>query len=611
MRLRPQPAQWFETYVPRAQTVNALEVLAETGVVQLECDPEHANPLDLQAVHRLIGRVQLLRDRYTDLLPVPATRSRELPAEPERTARMALDCLEAWSAPLEMLLKQQAELETAQKNLLLLQEYITAARQAQEDHVTFSGQSEILYKGLFACPQARELAPDICARINDFIPGREHNFFIIVDEPSCQDLIEKTYHSTDCTHLTVPAWLTSEPEKQESRIQARVAEIEAESREILRMLEAKKSDPGAGAALADIDLLEWYLKHSTHLAAAGKLCHVTGWTTAESESLLQQAFERASVKGVIRIISPPAYAKIPVDMCNPSWVRPFGFITDMLGTPDSDEIDPSRLLPFVVPLLFGYMFPDVGHGMVLILVSALLYQRWPAGRFLIPCGFSAILFGFVFGEIFGLEHVLDPLWVSPLEHPLAVLLVPMLFGIGLMLLALIFEGVEMIWRGEARNWLFTQAALLVLYPAVILGFFVRESLWVAVLALLWFLVGQLLLHSSKRLAHMGMSLGLLLRNTFELALNTLSFLRVGAFALAHAALSAAALGIADVISNKVMYMVVLILGHILIVSLEGLVVFVQTTRLVLFEFFINFLRAEGRIFRPMTKAGQASDNRLP
>jgi V/A-type H+/Na+-transporting ATPase subunit I len=49
----------------------------------------------------------------------------------------------------------------------------------------------------------------------------------------------------------------------------------------------------------------------------------------------------------------------------------------------------------------------------------------------------------------------------------------------------------------------------------------------------------------------------------------------------------------------------MILGNALVIALEGLIVSIQTTRLLLFEFFIRFLTAEGRQLRPLTGPGAA------
>jgi hypothetical protein len=76
--------------------------------------------------------------------------------------------------------------------------------------------------------------------------------------------------------------------------------------------------------------------------------------------------------------------------------------------------------------------------------------------------------------------------------------------------------------------------------------------------------------------------------------NTLSFARVGAFALAHAGLSSAVVALAHAAGGTFGFILVLVIGNVVILALEGLVVSVQTTRLVLFEFFARFFQAEGR-----------------
>lgn len=89
-----------------------------------------------------------------------------------------------------------------------------------------------------------------------------------------------------------------------------------------------------------------------------------------------------------------------------------------------------------------------------------------------------------------------------------------------------------------------------------------------------------------------------LQSTFGLLINTLSFVRVGAFALAHSALESAIITVAAGIQSGVASACVLVVGNLLIVVLEGLVVSVQTTRLVLFEFFMRFYGGHGQPFRP-------------
>jgi len=83
-------------------------------------------------------------------------------------------------------------------------------------------------------------------------------------------------------------------------------------------------------------------------------------------------------------------------------------------------------------------------------------------------------------------------------------------------------------------------------------------------------------------------------------MNTLSFLRVGAFALAHCALSLVVIQLTLLVDNLLLRGALFVIGQIIIILFEGLVVSVQITRLVLFEFFIRFIRLEGRPYRPLT-----------
>ena len=91
----------------------------------------------------------------------------------------------------------------------------------------------------------------------------------------------------------------------------------------------------------------------------------------------------------------------------------------------------------------------------------------------------------------------------------------------------------------------------------------------------------------------------LVERLLQILINTLSFARVGAFALAHAGLSSAILALMQASDNIAARSVVLVVGNAIVLVLETMVVSIQTTRLVLFEFFTRFLTAEGRIFRPL------------
>ncbi len=272
----------------------------------------------------------------------------------------------------------------------------------------------------------------------------------------------------------------------------------------------------------------------------------------------------------------------------------------MLGTPSGDEADPSRLVALLVPLLFGYMFGDVGQGFVLLLAGLLLRQRWPLLRILVANGAASMLFGVVFGSVFGREDVIPALWVHPIEQPLAVLAVPLVAGVLILLLGLLLNGLESWWRGELRRWLQVDAAVLVMYLSLLAALFIPGSLGVTGFGFGWYLAGSLDGTPDKALAKTLAALGSLVEQLMQLLINSISFVRVGAFALAHAGLSLAFTIMAESTGNLVAGLLIMLLGNVIVILLEGLVVTIQTTRLVLFEFFIRFLRGSGRTFRPLS-----------
>jgi V/A-type H+-transporting ATPase subunit I len=338
----------------------------------------------------------------------------------------------------------------------------------------------------------------------------------------------------------------------------------------------------------------WSFEAVGAIGGAGILARLQGWTS--DAACLEQALDGAGVRGLVHLAAPPVGAAAPLVLRNPRWAQPFELFGRLLGMPDRAAVDPSVLLALIVPLLFGYMFGDVGQGAVLVALGLALGGRWPALRLLVAGGVSAIAFGFVFGSVFSLETVLAPWWLRPTEKPLPVLMVPLFAGAGLLAFGVALSGVEAWWAGEARRWLARDAGLLLAYAALIAGAFESAAFYFAGAGALWYVAGHAYTRRSTRAALGG--LGELAEKLFQLLVNTLSFVRVGAFALAHGGLSAATAALAAATGSAAGALAVLIVGNLFVLSLEVLVVGVQTTRLVLFEFFTRFFIGTGRALHP-------------
>ena len=355
--------------------------------------------------------------------------------------------------------------------------------------------------------------------------------------------------------------------------------------------------------------MDWLMTHVKSLPVSENFAWVTGWTNDLDGKQINASLANEDIHFILHYPDAPQDSHAPMVMNNPWWAQPFELFARLLGTPSRNEADPSRMLAVIVPLLFGYMFGDVGQGLVIMLAGIVLQRRWPIAKLLIAYGIAAIIFGFIFGSVFGSENLISPLWLHPIDQPLPVLMVPLAGGIIILLLGLLLNMAESWWQGEITRWFQVEAAVLILYVSLIASYFSTSSLYISILALAWYFTGSVMQSPQHPLKTLAASAGSLLENMFQLFINTISFVRVGAFALAHAGLSLAFYTMAATTNSMIISLLILLIGNIIIIFLEGLVVTIQTTRLILFEFFIRFMHGTGRMFRPLAAPTDTSQIR--
>tara|TARA_Y100000294_G_C8565117_1_gene340500 strand:- start:888 stop:2726 length:1839 start_codon:yes stop_codon:yes gene_type:complete len=99
--------------------------------------------------------------------------------------------------------------------------------------------------------------------------------------------------------------------------------------------------------------------------------------------------------------------EIPVKLNNPRYIKEFEFFTNLYNLPKYNEFDPTFLMAFTFPLFFGFMLGDVGYGLVTFALFYWLKKKFQVGKnffnILMAASVSAILFGFIYGEVFGYE----------------------------------------------------------------------------------------------------------------------------------------------------------------------------------------------------------------
>jgi V/A-type H+/Na+-transporting ATPase subunit I len=393
----------------------------------------------------------------------------------------------------------------------------------------------------------------------------------------------------------------------------------------------------------------------------GQLKHtyvVTGWVPVDDLDGLTTRLRTASKEILIEDLPTTRYGEnlnVPVALSTNKFLRPFQMLVNTYARPRYGELDPTLLMAVTFPLLYGVMFGDLGQGLVLIVLGLLIHNRLlkvledilgkgiqGLGLLISYCGASAAVFGFLYGSIFGFEgqsidtylHFhFEPLWMSPIQNILGILSLAIDVGIVLLLFAFLLGIFNNIRSKDWAHLIFGHTGLvaLVFYICFLsfLGSFLgntaiapRIAVAVSKIPLPLFPTGLIIfgllmmfsgffrnLVEGHRPLIEGKGIGglvMFIIQSFmdlfvifiDMVSNTLSFIRVGAFAVAHGGLSIAIFSLAGSEPNLKFWIVILI-GNIIIVVLEGLIVGIQTMRLHYYELFGKFFTGGGMRFEPL------------
>lgn len=378
-----------------------------------------------------------------------------------------------------------------------------------------------------------------------------------------------------------------------------------------------------------------YMSVKNHACKYHKSFIIVGWIPAEYEGTIQKVLAPIdSVEVTFTKAEEEQKHSPPVKLKNKFFFRPFEYYTEMYGLPNSREIDPSWFIAMTYTLLFGIMFADVGQGIMLLIAAVYMYKKMkmPLGSLLIPCSISSVIFGFVFGSVFGFEEALNPLYkalfgldekpIDVLEGSTTMMLIYSAVGIGIVLLmiAMILNIISCCKRRDIGGALFgvNGMAGLVFYASLIIGLVCSMVLDIKIMNTAYILCLIILpliliffreplsklLRGEKDIFEGGIGSFIVdnLFEMFEVALsyvtNTMSFLRVGAFILVHAGMMKVVFVLAGMF-GQVGYVITVVVGNILVMALEALLVGIQVLRLEYYEMFSRFYIGDGRKYEPV------------
>jgi V/A-type H+-transporting ATPase subunit I len=457
---------------------------------------------------------------------------------------------------------------------------------------------------------------------NFMTAGETANVIIVGPRGEHESEIHSVLQAADFRALPIPPELRSEPEKIRRDIAARRARLASDKAEIENRLQAwgESIRDELLNARRSLAMAEPFVRLDTSVRSAGQLAALTGWVPARDIGVLEQALGNSLANPFLLTVRDPERterALVPTALRKSRLLAPFETLIRQYGIPRYGEIDPTPLFAVTFVLMFGMMFGDIGHGLLIALAG--WYFRSKLKRFTqfaVLAGLSATLFGFLYGSLFGYEEILHPLWIAPLTDPIYMLTMALIWGVGFLVTVSLISIHNRLVVGQRLEAVFDNNGVvsLTLYLSVLSGLYHTaqgdDFGWPAAVTALAALLALMGFKWHEVKAPLGERALVVFIETLETLTgyvsNTLSFLRVAAFSLNHVALAIAVFTLAGMMDTAGHWITV-VLGNLFILVLEGGIVTIQTLRLEYYEGFSRFYFGDGREFEPLRLNAAASE----
>jgi len=338
-----------------------------------------------------------------------------------------------------------------------------------------------------------------------------------------------------------------------------------------------------------------------------------GWVPTRDIEKVESTLKEAVGETVLirRLpLTPELRQRAPVILQNPRVAQPFESLVRLRSLPGYGDLDPTQLMAFCMPIIFGMMLGDVGYGALLLILSLGALRKFRTGTvrdilmvLVLGSGWS-IVFGFLFGEAFGTlgEHWgMHPLWferASP-EHVGGLLLMTLAVGAVHIALGLLL-GIWTAIKDRSRSHLLERGGMLVglaslfWVAGVVAGWMPEAFMTPAISGLI---LGIVLL--SVPMGWIGILMGPV--EFIGLIGNVLSYLRIAAIGLASIYLAQVANDMAGKVGSLLVGVIVAVLIHALNLAMGAFSPTIHSLRLHYVEFFRKFYQGGGRPYEPFKR----------
>ncbi|MCX7038376.1 MAG: hypothetical protein NT005_04495 [Spirochaetes bacterium] len=653
----------IELLVLKRDVDDVLRYLGFAGCVQLIAENREQRDLtpEEREIADLKGKIDSLA-RFLGIDAAPAA------GEPTREAAAASaptrECLRETAGSLIEELKDLVEQESALlQQRLNLKQTVDELSAFAHLKVAFTELEHLTYLtfrlGIVAPARLEELTALLEKRAL-IIPLNRPGFIMAIAPKKGRWALDTELKKFTFQDSKFPADLKGVPAEVLPSVTARLAEVDAALAGIERAKRGFREgrEEELRSLLYDLGLDVSIDSVKQNLASTGSVQRVTGWVPRRRFAEVVAGLESITKGRVaIRSYEPEELAdvragrtKVPVSISHGRIVRSFERMVFSYSVPLYGTIDPTPFVAVMFVVLFAIMFGDVGQGFVGLLLGLAItsgrvksfekYRRKNFGTIFVVVGIASMFAGLLYGSFFANENLLVPLsrWFTglltgrPMDRVISLVgfqKITLFFGVTIAIGAVINTiglVINIVNNIRLRNWeraLLSKTGLAggaffwyVLSVAVRLvsggrlgGF---DFAFIALpLLVLFFREPIVHLITGKRPLLKEGIFGFIMEGIVELmesaiyyVSNSVSFLRVAAFALAHTVLSTIVFLLADMVGGApggiALRILIIIIGNTIIIVLEGLIVTIQVIRLQYYEFFSKFFTESGEEFKPFS-----------
>lgn len=450
---------------------------------------------------------------------------------------------------------------------------------------------------------------------------KEGEVYFIIYPGDMEVDISRVLRSLNFHEIKIPEGFEKKPSEITERLTQEIKELEEKLEKSKKFIDEYKKDNEEGIAQI---LKDKYNKLNledtkTSLAVSSRYFYLAGWISKEDSTKIYNALTD-KYKVDITFHEVEDYdIKPPTKLKNNSVFKPFELLVKMYGVPNYEEIDPTPFFAITYMLLFGSMFGDVGQGLFFAIAGILVgkFINKDFGGLVTRLGVSSTIFGFLYGSVFGLETVIKPILFNPYENINTILIMAIALGVILLIMSYSLGVTNYIRTKNFEELYFGEKGIagFLLYISILgiastklfdLNSIIFDIfLIIAILCILSMIFKKVLYQKFVLKQKTALPNGYFIESSFSIVetiisifSGTISFIRVGAFAINHVGLFLAFSTIGNMIGTKTGSIVMIVIGNIVILGLEGLIVFIQSLRLEYYEMFSKYYIGDGREFVP-------------